>query len=120
MFDLMDLTEELVSGMVKEITGGYTVKYHPDAADPTKEMVINFERPWKRIDMIEGLEEALGVKFPPGDQLHTEETGNFLKDICKKNNVECPPPLTNARLLDKVKLPLLFTIIDCIACWRIS
>jgi lysyl-tRNA synthetase class 2 len=105
MYDLMTLTEELVSGMVKDITGGYIVKYHPDANDSTKEMEINFEAPWKRIDMIEGLEEALGVKFPPGDQLHTAETGQFLKDICAKHNVECSPPHTNARLLDKVPLP---------------
>jgi len=102
MYDLMTLTEELVSGMVKDITGGYIVKYHPDANDPAKEMEINFEAPWKRIDMIEGLEEALGVKFPPGDQLHTAETAQFLKDLCAKHNIECAPPLTNARLLDKV------------------
>ena len=106
MYDLMDLTEELVSGMVKEITGGYVIKYHPEPNDATKEMVIDFSTPWKRIDMITGLEESLGVKFPPGDQLHTEETGQFLKDICKQHNVECSPPLTNARLLDKV-FPLL-------------
>jgi len=106
MYDLMDLTEELVSGMVKEITGGYVIKYHPEPNDPTKEMIIDFSTPWKRIDMITGLEESLGVKFPPGDQLYTEETGQFLKDICKQHNVECSPPLTNARLLDKV-FPLL-------------
>ena len=105
MYDVMDLTEELVSGMVKEIKGTYVITYHPDAQDPQKKVEINFEKPWKRIDMMEGLEEALGVKFPPGDQLHTAETGEFLKDLCKKHNVECPPPLTNARLLDKVFPP---------------
>ena len=52
--------------------------------------------------MIEGLEEALKIKFPPGDQLHTAETAQFLKDLCAKHNIECAPPLTNARLLDKV------------------
>jgi len=104
MYDLMDLTEELLSGMVKELTGGYVVTYHPDVQDPTKEYSINFEKPWRRIDMIEGLEEALGVKFPPGDQLHTRETTKFLIDLCKKHNVDCSPPQTNARLLDKVFL----------------
>jgi lysyl-tRNA synthetase, class II len=105
MYDLMDLTEELLSGMVKELTGGYVVKYHPDAQDPTKEYEINFEKPWRRIDMIGGLEEALGVKFPPGDQLHTDETTKFLIDLCKKHKVDCAPPQTNARLLDKVLTP---------------
>jgi len=120
MYDLMDLTEELVSGMVKDITGGYVVKYHPDAQDPTKEMTINFEKPWKRIDMIGGLEEALGVKFPPGDQLHTAETAQFLVDLCKKHGVDCAPPQTNARLLDKVPLFSLIRIANpLLARWRI-
>jgi lysyl-tRNA synthetase class 2 len=104
MYDVMDLTEELVSGMVKELKGSYIIKYHPDPQDPEKEMEINFEKPWKRIDMIGGLEEKLGVKFPPGDQLHTAETATFLQDLCKKHGIECSPPLTNARLLDKVVL----------------
>jgi len=102
MYDVMDLTEELVSGMVKEITGGYVIKYHPDPQDPEKEYTINFEKPWRRIDMIEELEKQLNVTFPPGDELHTAETGAFLKELCAKHGVECSPPLTNARLLDKV------------------
>ena len=102
MYDVMKLTEELLSGMVKELTGGYVVKYHPDATNPDVELEIDFSAPWKRIDLIKGLEEALNVEFPPGDQLHTAETGEFLKDLCKKHGIECSPPLTNARLLDKV------------------
>jgi len=105
MYDVMDLTEELVTGMVKEITGGYVVKYHPDATDPEKEYTINFEKPWKRIDLIGGLEEAMGVTFPGGQELHTAETGRFLKHLCEKHGVECTPPHTNARLLDKVRIP---------------
>ena len=52
--------------------------------------------------MIETLEETLGVKFPPGDTLHTEEANVFLRDLAKKHNVECSEPRTNARLLDKL------------------
>jgi len=102
MYDVMKLTEELLSGMVKELTGGHVIKYHPDPTNPEVEFEIDFSTPWKRIDLIKGLEEALNVEFPPGDQLHTLETGEFLKDLCKKHGVECSPPLTNARLLDKV------------------
>ncbi|CAR22013.1 Lysine--tRNA ligase [Lachancea thermotolerans] len=102
VYDLMDMTEMLFSEMVKEITGSYVIKYHPDPRDPTKELELNFSRPWKRINMIEELENRLNVKFPPGDQLHTAETGNFLKKVLKENNLECPPPLTNARMLDKL------------------
>lgn len=46
------------------------------------------------------LEEATGEKFPPGDQLHTKETNEFLKKVLKKMNLECPPPLTNSRMID--------------------
>lgn len=121
MYDVMDLTEELVSGLVKEITGGYVIKYHPDPHDPEVEMTINFEKPWRRIDMIEGLEEKLGVKFPPGDQLHTAETAKFLKDLCKKHGIECSPPHTNARLLDKVLSSLNLNNISLLeSIWNLS
>ncbi|SCU83552.1 LAFA_0D04258g1_1 [Lachancea sp. 'fantastica'] len=101
-YDLMDTTELMISEMVKEITGSYVIKYHPDPQDPTKELELNFARPWKRINMIEELENRLNVKFPPGDQLHTAETGEFFKRVLKENKLECPPPLTNARMLDKL------------------
>jgi hypothetical protein len=48
------------------------------------------------------LEEACGEKFPPGIELHTEDTGRFLKSVLKKMKVDCSPPLTNARMLDKL------------------
>ncbi|KAK5773766.1 lysine--tRNA ligase KRS1 PWA37_003764 [Arxiozyma heterogenica] len=102
VYDLMDMTELLFSEMVKEITGSYVVKYHPDPHDPTKELELNFARPWKRINMIEELEKVFDVKFPPGDQLHTKETGEFLKSLLIKHKLDCPPPLTNARMLDKL------------------
>lgn len=101
-YDLMDMTELLFSEMVKEITGSYEVKYHPDPHNPEKEMTLNFARPWKRIHMIEALEERYSTKFPSGDQLHTKEAGEFLKKLLKDNKMECPPPLTNARMLDKL------------------
>lgn len=43
--DLMGLTEELVSGLVKEVTGSYVIQYHADGpdAEPT---TIDFSPPW--------------------------------------------------------------------------
>lgn len=52
--------------------------------------------------MIPALEEACGEKFPPSDQLHTAETGEFLKRMLAKTNVECSEPRTNARMIDKL------------------
>lgn len=97
--DLMDVTEELVSGLVKHITGSYRTKFHTQTGEVYE---VNWEKPWRRVEMITALEEATGENFPPGDQLHTSETNEFLKKICKKMNVDCSPPQTNARLLDKL------------------
>jgi lysyl-tRNA synthetase class 2 len=102
MYDIMDLTESLIEGLVKYLTdGSTTLTYQPEGKDG-KEHTLDFSRPWKRYDMIETLEEKLGVKFPPGETLHSEEANVFLREICKKHNVECSEPRTNARLLDKL------------------
>ncbi|CAG8953581.1 hypothetical protein HYFRA_00010040, partial [Hymenoscyphus fraxineus] len=99
VYDIMDMTEALVSGLVKHITGGTTTKFHTQHGE---EYEVNWAAPWKRIEMIPALEEATGEKFPPGDQLHTMETNEFFKRVLKKMKLECSPPLTNARMLDKL------------------
>lgn len=99
VYDIMDMTEELVSGLVKHVTGGTTTKFHTQHGE---EYTVDWAAPWKRIEMIPALEEATGEKFPPGDELHTQETNDFLKRILKKTKVECASPLTNARMLDKL------------------
>lgn len=101
VYDLMETTELLFSEMVKEITGGYVIKYQPEGPEG-KTLEIDFSRPWKRIDMITTLQEKLNVKFPPGDQLHADETNQFLRDLLKAHKLDCSPPLTNARMLDKL------------------
>ncbi|KAJ6631217.1 lysyl-tRNA synthetase [Mycena sp. CBHHK59/15] len=105
MADVMDITEAMVEGLVKYLTGGTTVTYHPDGnkdQEGAREMKLDFQRPWKRYDMIQTLEEKLGVTFPPGETLHTAETNKWLRELCVKHNVDCSEPRTNARLLDKL------------------
>ncbi|GAA5836014.1 hypothetical protein JCM11251_006626 [Rhodosporidiobolus azoricus] len=99
--DLMDLTESLISGLVKHITGGTVIKYHPEGKEGP-ELTLDFSTPFKRFDMIGELEKQLNVTFPPGDQLDSQETNQFLRDLCVKHNVDCSEPRTNARLLDKL------------------
>lgn len=95
--DLLVLTEDMISGMVKQITGGYVIPY---AAEEGGDLVhIDFTPPWRRISMIEGIEEAIGEKFPP---MESPELGPFLQAVCKKFDVECRPPRTVARLIDKL------------------
>jgi lysyl-tRNA synthetase class 2 len=99
VYDVMEMTEDLVSGMVEAVTGGTETTFHTQHGEEYK---VNWAKPWKRIDMMPALEEATGEKFPPGDELHTNETNEFLRKILKKCNVECAPPLTNARMIDKL------------------
>jgi len=101
--DLMQITETMVAGMVKSITGGYKVTYHPDATDTDKgkPVEIDFTPPFKRITMLPDLQKALGITFPEFD-LSSQEANKFFDDLCTKKNVECTHPRTTARLLDKL------------------
>ena len=98
--DLMEITEKMISGMVKHITGSYKVTYHPDGPEG-QAYEIDFTPPFRKISMVEELEKALGMKLPETNLFETEETRRIL-DICVAKDVECPPPRTTARLLDKV------------------
>ena len=99
VFDVMNLTEELVSSLVYSIKGSYESVWHQQ--DGT-EYHINWKGPWKRIQMIPALEEAVGEKFPPPDQLHTDEANDFLKRVLDAKNIQCSAPQTNARMIDKL------------------
>ena len=93
--DLMVMCEELVSGLVLKVTGGYTIKYAPKPGQ--EEVEIDFTPPFKRISMMEGLEEAMKLKLPALDD---PEIDTKLVAIMKQFELECSPPHTTARLLD--------------------
>ncbi|XP_011145578.2 lysine--tRNA ligase isoform X2 [Harpegnathos saltator] len=99
--DLMSLTEDMVSSMVKAIHGTYKIVYHPDGLEG-EGMEIDFTPPFKRISMMKTLEEALQTELPKVDQLNTPETNKILSDLCVKYDIECASPRTSARLLDKL------------------
>ncbi|MFH1598636.1 MAG: lysine--tRNA ligase, partial [Pseudomonadota bacterium] len=52
--DLMDLTEEMVSGVAQAVCGSTTLTY--------QEREIDFSRPWKRVSMRDAVREALAAK----------------------------------------------------------
>lgn len=93
--DLMDMCEELVSGLVKKVTGGYKINYSPKPGMP--EVEIDFTPPFKRISMMEGIEAAMGITLP---SLDDPDCDIKLAAIVKENGLECSPPQTTARLLD--------------------
>jgi len=106
--DLMDMTEEMISGLVKEIHGSYKVKYQPkDGA----EFEIDFSPPWPRIPMLDGLVKALSTHEKPVDAAWLVAPGALARpdavDMLKKAHVEagvelCAPPHTTSRLVDSL------------------
>eukprot|EP00033_Pygsuia_biforma_P000204 GCRY01000256.1.p1 GENE.GCRY01000256.1~~GCRY01000256.1.p1 ORF type:complete len:577 (-),score=184.39 GCRY01000256.1:191-1921(-) len=98
--DLMTMTEEMISSMVKKICGSFKVKYHMNG--PNSEPVeVDFTPPWKRVSMIPALEEALpGFKVPI--DLTTQEANDVLSKKVDELKINCPAPRTTARLLDKL------------------
>jgi lysyl-tRNA synthetase class 2 len=101
--DLLTMTEELLSGLVKEFTGSYILKLHPDGKDKDgngKVLEIDFTPPFKRVSLIDGLEKATGRAFPT--DLDSAETNEFLKRLVKEYEIQCGAPFTTARLLDKL------------------
>lgn len=95
--DLMDMCEEMVSGLVKAVTGDYKIMYSPKPGEP--EVEIDFSPPFKRIPMMEGLEEAMNIKLPALDD---PDIDIKLKAILDERELECSPPHTTARMLDEL------------------
>jgi lysyl-tRNA synthetase class 2 len=76
--DLMTITEEMIRGMVKAITGSYQLKYNPAGGyDPEapadKVITVDFEPPFLRIPMIKGLEDELKVTFPDRPRVRRDQ-----------------------------------------------
>lgn len=71
--DMMDFTEELLSKIVMEIKG--TLKFNIKLDDGS-EKEISFERPWRRISVVEEIEKVLGKKMP--ESFEGEEARAFL------------------------------------------
>jgi len=68
--DLMDMTEDMLSKMVYAIHGKYELDYHPDGPEnPDNVIKINFAKPFKRIPMMKGLGDALGIEMPKNTEL---------------------------------------------------
>lgn len=99
--DLMELTEKMLSELVMSLFGNYKIVVHQLTAEGNvEEREIDFTPPFKRVSMIEGIEEELGEQIPrPYD---SEGCREFLEKAAEKHNIDCPPPKTNARLFDRL------------------
>ncbi|GJT65558.1 lysine--tRNA ligase [Tanacetum coccineum] len=98
---LMELTEIMLSDMVKELTGGSCIiKYHSNGYE-NEPIEIDFTPPFRRIDMIEELEKEADLSIPK-DLSSDDEANKYLVDACTTFDIECPQPQTTANLLDKL------------------
>ncbi|XP_055807820.1 lysine--tRNA ligase [Solanum dulcamara] len=97
--DLMDLTEQLLSGMVKELTGSHKIRYHANGLD-NEPIEIDFTPPFRKIDMLSELEKVANISIPR--DLSSEAANKYLLDVCEEFDVKCPAPHTTTRLLDKL------------------
>ena len=93
--DLMQMCEEMVSGLVLAVTGGYKIQYSPKPGMP--EVEIDFTPPFKRISMMDGLNEAMNTTLP---SLDDPDLDAKLMKLMEEHQLECTPPHTTARLLD--------------------
>jgi lysyl-tRNA synthetase class 2 len=93
--DLMKMCEEMVSGLVLAVTGGYKIRYSPKPG--MDEVEIDFTPPFKRISMMDGLNEAMNTTLP---SLDDPDIDAKLIALLEEHELECTPPQTTARLLD--------------------
>lgn len=97
--DAMKMIQQLMLRLALKLCGGSTLNYQ---VDTEKSITIDFSKPFERVSMISALEKRLNIKMPK--DLNTEESRLFLKKLVENQGIECKPPKSNARLLEKVKL----------------
>ena len=117
--DLMHMTEDMIRGLVYEITGGsyileYTinddngdgnnnVKDNDDNSGKGKKTIsIDFEQPFERISLIEGIEARGGFTIPKPIDKSNVELNTFLEKKILELNLKLPTVKTTAKLLDKL------------------
>lgn len=96
-YDLLKMTEDLLSNLVFSITGSHEIVYNPFG---TEAKTLNFQPPYRKVSMIDELERKTQEKFP--SELNGEECEKFLKRLCDKFDVFVTEPKTIARMLDKL------------------
>ncbi|KAK9348179.1 hypothetical protein V1522DRAFT_399317 [Lipomyces starkeyi] len=98
--DLISLTEELLSGLVKS-----AVEKVPAIKTNIHAKGFKFDAPFLRVDFISTLEECMGMTFPDfvlNSSEDSEDAKQFLKRLFAVEGIPIPNPGTVARMLDKL------------------
>lgn len=91
-YKMMQLMEEYLSQLVIGIHGKYDINIWGNE--------INFLPPYRKIDIMPYLEEKLKCKFP--DDLTTQESNEFVLQLCREHNISIGTVTTTAKLLDNI------------------
>jgi lysyl-tRNA synthetase class 2 len=86
--DVMDMLEDMVASVIKEISGSYKFNYG--------ENVIDFTPPWQRLDLRESIIKYSGIdfmQFPDVDSLRCE---------MQRHNMVVDPAKDRGRLIDEL------------------
>lgn len=86
--DMMEITENLVAYVAKEVLGTTKVEYQGKT--------IDFTPPWKRIKMQDAVKEHTGVDF---DKINTDEEAI---EVAKEHKLEIKPGMTRGHVISKM------------------
>ena len=87
---LLEMTEELLSGMVYHLYQTHEIDYQTH--------VINFAPPYPKLDILLTLAKKLEVDFP--DNLESDECLQLMIEQVQRLELELPEPCTHTRLTD--------------------
>jgi len=85
--DMMDLTEDLICEVSKQISGSENIMY--------QEQEISFKKPWKRASMIDLILEETGFDASDFDY-------EKIKKFCKKNEIEIESNAGAGKLIEEL------------------
>lgn len=86
--DMMEITENLVAYVAKEVFGTTKVEYQGKT--------IDFTPPWKRIKMQDAVKEHTGVDF---DKINTDEEAI---EVAKEHKLEIKPGMTRGHVISEM------------------
>ena len=89
--DVMEMVEQMVSTIAREVTGSMIVPATEEGEDP-----IDLTPPWPRLDLREEVKIRSGIDFVEGNDVES------LSEAMRERNIHVEPGTNWGRLLDKV------------------
>ena len=93
-YTLMEMTEHMLSSLVKSINNNITLKYTDRFS---KEWDIDFTPPFQKLDLVKDLEKELGESIPLDEEDDIME--KFLNDMLTRHQIKCNNPRTHPRFM---------------------